>query len=775
MSQVKYLLLGFLLYCTTTAAQTISGVVIDEDSKAVMYANVVLLNAKDSAYVAGVTTHEDGSFSLSSDYKGKILRVSCIGYATKYFDCKQSDMGVLVLLSESKELGEVVVKANQPRVRLEADGMKVTVQGSVLEKAGRMENLLNRIPNVSVVNGNIEVFGRGTPVIYINGRKMLDKTTLKSLTADNIKSVEVITSPGSRYGSEVTSVLNIVTKKPQGEGLGMEITPEGNISEQGYLGGSGDLVVNYRKGGLDLRANIYGEHIHKQDDKIMKQATFLKDTWHQTNNISQENKSDNMYYTLEGSYQFDANNSVGMKVSMDKYPQMKTYGNMYSSVLKNSVLNETSFNTISNPGNETDYSANVYYSGKIKSMDVSLNVDWYKNKYSIDMFNTEEYENLLDGSVNRQDVSTSRNTSNNLLASKLVLSTQLWNGMLSFGTEISGTHRNNTYNVLPKGIVDDDDSRFTEYMYSGFMEYARRFGNVMVKAGLRYENIDFKYYENGQFIAGQSKKYNHLLPSLALMMPVGNTQMQLAYTSSIKRPTYWQLRSGVQYDNRYTYEAGNPFIDPQVTHGVTYTLAYKWMMFYTAFNNISKPILQLVDTYEDDPTISLMRPDNYHNYKTWATSVVVQPVFGIWHPSLSISILKQWFDMHTQDNRNMNTPIGQIRFDNTLDTKFCSVSLMLNAMTAGAQENTYIKKGIFVANLSAEKSFLNDKLSVMLQAEDLFGTGNQHFNIYSQQLRTTELTNYSNTKVSVSLTYKFNATQRRYKGESAGKAQRERM
>ena len=190
---------------------------------------------------------------------------------------------------------------------------------------------------------------------------------------------------------------------------------------------------------------------------------------------------------------------------------------------------------------------------------------------------------------------------------------------------------------------------------------------------------------------------------------------------------------------------------------------------------LSKPILQLVDTYEDDPTISLMRPDNYHNYKTWATSVVVQPVFGIWHPSLSISILKQWFDMHTQDNRNMNTPIGQIRFDNTLDTKFCSVSLMLNAMTAGAQENTYIKKGIFVANLSAEKSFLNDKLSVMLQAEDLFGTGNQHFNIYSQQLRTTELTNYSNTKVSVSLTYKFNATQRRYKGESAGKAQRERM
>lgn len=773
MKPIKYLLIG-LLYCTTASAQTISGIVVDKDSKAIMYANTVLINAKDSSFVAGVTTHEDGSFSLSADYRGKILRVSCIGYATRYFDCKREDMGVLTLLSEVNELSEVMVKAIRPLVKLETDGIKVTVQGSVLEKAGRMENLLNRIPNVSITNDNIEVLGRGTPTIYINGKKMLDKTTLKSLTADNIKSVKVITTPGPQYGSDITSVINIVTKKPQGEGLGMEISSEGSISEQGHFGGSGDLIVNYRKDGLDLRANIYGEHIHKQDDKLMMQTTFLQDTWHQTNNIVQEKKSDNMYYTLEGSYQFNVNNSIGVKVSLDRYPQTKSYGYMLSSVLKNSAKYETSLNNYSHTGKETDYSANIYYSGKIKCMDVSLNVDWYKNNFSSDMFNTEEYA-LLSGTTNNQEVNTSQNTTNNLLASKLNLSTPLWDGLLSFGAEISGIRRNNTYRVVPKSIVDEDDNKFTEYMYSGFMEYARRFGKVTVKAGLRYEYIDFKYYDNGLFIAQQSKKYNHLLPSFALMIPVGNTQMELAYTPSIKRPTYWQLRSGVQYDNRYTYEAGNPFLDPQVTQSVTYVLAYKWMMFYTAFNNISKPILQLMDTYKDNPTISMLRPDNYNNYRTWAASVTAQPVFGIWHPSLSISIQKQWFNMNTQDNKNMNTPIGQIRFDNTLNTKFCSVSLMLNAMTTGAKENTYIRKGIFVTILSAEKSFLNDKLSIMLQAEDLFRTGNQHFNIYSQQQRTAELTNYSNSTFSVSVTYKLNATQKKFKGESAGKTQRERM
>lgn len=264
MKSIKYLLIG-LLYCTTASAQTISGIVADNDSKAIMYANTVLINAKDSSFVAGVTTHEDGSFSLSADYRGKILRVSCIGYATRYFDCKREDMGVLTLPSEVNEVSEVVVKAIRPLVKLETDGIKVTVQGSVLEKAGRMENLLNRIPNVSITNDNIEVLGRGTPTIYINGKKMLDKTTLKSLTADNIKSVKVITTPGPQYGSDITSVINIVTKKLRGEGLGMEISSEGSISEQGHFGGSGDLIVNYRKGGLDLRANIYGEHIHKQD------------------------------------------------------------------------------------------------------------------------------------------------------------------------------------------------------------------------------------------------------------------------------------------------------------------------------------------------------------------------------------------------------------------------------------------------------------------------------------------------------------------------------
>lgn len=773
MKNVLFLLAGFL-GCVSVQAQTINGRIVDKDDSAVVYANVVVLNAKDSSFVSGAITNENGSFVVVADWQNRLLRVSCVGYETKYFPCTQNEMGSLQLLASTLEMNEVEVKATRPIVKIEPQGMKVTVQGSVLEKAGDVRHLLNRIPNVSVVNDEIEVFGRGTPVIYINGKNVQDKSTLNSLRADHIKQIEVITSPGARYGSEVTSVINIITKKQQGEGWSMEVSSEGKVREGIHFGGLGDVILNYRKGNFDLRANIFTEYIRSQNDKVMTQETFLNDVWKQNNSLSQENYSLDLYSTIEGSYQLNENHSLGAKVILDTYPQIGGEGEMSSVIFKNDKLYETSHNHYSGPGHERSYSTNFYYMGKIGKIDLSWNVDWYRNKFKTDMYNTEDYA-LKDGVSKEQMVSTVRKTINNLFASKIILSALLWKGSLSVGAEYSGTNRHNIYNVLPLGIVDEDDSRLSEYMSSGFMDYSRQFGRLMVKAGLRYEHVDFRYYEHGMRIDNQSKNYDHFLPSIALMLPVGKLQMQLAYMSSIQRPSYWELRSGVQYDNRYTYESGNPFLNPSITNSITYSLTYKWLMFYTAFNKVSKPILQLFATYKDDPTISVMQPINYRNYKTWSSSVTLQPVFGIWHPSLSLFLQKQWFDMQTQDNRDLNLPIGQVRFDNTLDTKFGTVSMILRATTKGANQNMYMGKGVFVANISAGKTFFKDRLSVVIQADDLFGTGDQYMKMYAGRIRVNDMLHYNYSKFSVSLTYKFNAAQRKYRGNSAGKEQRERM
>ena len=139
-----------------------------------------------------------------------------------------------------------------PKTILTNGGMKTTVAGSVLEKAGTMENLLDRIPNLSAQNGSIKVFGRGEPMIYINGKQMRDKSELDRLRSDIIKSVEVITNPGASYPASAKAVICITTKKTPGEGLGIDATAMGEYDEKDNLGANGRVNVNYRRNGLEL-------------------------------------------------------------------------------------------------------------------------------------------------------------------------------------------------------------------------------------------------------------------------------------------------------------------------------------------------------------------------------------------------------------------------------------------------------------------------------------------------------------------------------------------
>ena len=194
-------------------AQTLTGKLTDENGGPLAYANVVLLSLPDSAFVTGTVSGEDGAFSLQADGRGRLLRVSSIGYATLYRECGEgTSVGTLRLAPDAQMLGEVVVKADLPRMRVKGDAVVTTVQGSVLEKAGTGNDLLDKIPGLSAEEGEVNVFGSGVAEVYINGRKMRDPSELDQLESDNIKSVEVVRNPGARYDASVAAVVRIFTK-----------------------------------------------------------------------------------------------------------------------------------------------------------------------------------------------------------------------------------------------------------------------------------------------------------------------------------------------------------------------------------------------------------------------------------------------------------------------------------------------------------------------------------------------------------------------------------
>ena len=277
-----------LLAMSAMMAQNITGKVVDTKGEPLPFANVMLLNRADSAFVKGAVSGEDGSFTINASCNGGIIKVSSVGYTTVFQDCVGGDLGVVRLNEDSKMLGEVVVKSYLPKTILSGEGMSTTVAGSVLEKTSNMEQLLSRIPSVSAKDGQIEVFGRGTPVIYINGRKMQDGMELQRLQPSDIKKIEVIKNPGARYDASVKSVIRITTKKPQGEGFSFDNNTTFCVNEDERLSSIESFQANYRKGGLDISGFLYGAYTHTPDNKQITMFSYLTDTWKQTMDIDQE-------------------------------------------------------------------------------------------------------------------------------------------------------------------------------------------------------------------------------------------------------------------------------------------------------------------------------------------------------------------------------------------------------------------------------------------------------------------------------------------------------
>lgn len=766
----------FLIYISCNLAciaQSITGKIVDEQGNAIQFANVAMLQSKDSVFVKGVVSDENGSFILNTPHQNGIVKVTCIGYRTVFLNVTDDNLGVIVLKEESMTLGDVIVKSSLPKSKLKNGAVITTVSGSILEKTGNIYNLLDRIPNVTTQNGKINIFGIGEPVIYINGKKVRDNTELDRLNPDEISTVEVKQNPGAQYASNVKAVIRINTKKRTKDGFGFETRTFGKNDENSRIGGYEQLNINYQKKGLETFTVLKIKDAESSIKQDLVQNTYVDNVWHQRNDIKGSIRNRQLYCGLGVNYQISNNSFIGASFNFNRMFN-KAVSNIATTIYKDYAFTEESASDIAKPGNMSLASSNVYYMGKIGIVDINFNTDWLWDK-DFSKVNTLERYQEYGGDWQDKAVHTKTNTKNELFASKLTLTLPFWKGQLSFGGEYSNTNRNSSYDVQPMGLLDKQDNRIKEGMASVFCDYTRKFGQLRVLAGIRYENTDFNYYEEGKRIPEQSKRYGNLLPSLSLSLPVGKTQMQLSYGATIKRPSYYDMRSGIGYDNRYTYESGNPFLVSEISRNINYMVSYKWLMAEGIYTHVSDPIVMLTQSYKDNPNIALIQNVNWKPYNRIGASLSASPKFGIWHPSLRFHFFKQWFDMETHGGHGLDNPKITVRFDNTIDTKFCTISLLLTAQTKGDDETSYMYRNYFSSNLSIYKSFLKGKMVVFFYANDLLGTGNMHSKMYSGSMREIIHHDYSISEYSLTIRYRFNVAKKKYKGTGAGQSQKSRM
>jgi len=697
--------------------------------------------------------------------------VSCIGYATLYkpYD-GGNDAGVLQLASDAQMLGEVVVKGDLPQTRLKGNALLTTVSGTLLEKAGTAEDLLDKLPGVSA-KGGVSVFGRGSAEVYINGRKVRNNSELDQLASDNIKSVEVIRNPGARYDASVKAVVRIVTKRLQGDGFGFN-----NRTVASYRtgwSGAEQFDFNYRTGGFDLSGMLFGSDGRSRTDSRLGQNTYLDKHWHQELKSHSKSHYQSVSMSLSMNYMFSPEHSVGGKYEFDRTPMHHLDNRLDMLLYKDGELEEE-VNSIM-AGSYPDYShgLNVYYSGQVKKWSIDVNLDglWGNSKQQ------SLVREIIQPSADERMVQDCAGADNRLYAAKLVLSRSLGGGELSLGGEYADARRTNDYRSL-MGTIDDSRNKIEEQSAGGFVEYARRFGRVYAQMGVRYEHVAFDYYEDNILKEEQSKVYDQLFPSVSLSYKSGEVQLGLTYKEDISRPSYHMLRGNIQYNNRYLYETGNPLLEPSKSHNVELAATYKWLVLSLAYRHTLDAVISDSYSYKGDHTIAVMNLKNGSSFDNFMAYVHARKKIGRWTPSAVLAFSKQWYKTETFEGmKDMDKPAWRVQAGSDLDLPGgFLLSARFDWVGCSDRLNSSTLDNSWTIQLSLYKSFLKERLSLQLNANDIFNTNHQSVFSYVGGLRTiSKITEPNSRSVRLTVRYKFNAAKNKYKGTGAGTSQKSRM
>ena len=764
------LLLAMLSAATFGIAQNITGRIIDEQSQPMPFANVVLVNRVDSTFIAGAVTKDDGTFSISTNKQDGLLKVSSVGYILMYIDARQGNVGDIQMQPDTQTLGEVVVKGERPQYKMTMGGMTVDIQNSLLKDVGTADDVLSMLPQVQGSDGNFTVFAKGTPEIYINNKKVQNARELKQLKSTDIKSVDVITSPGAKYNAEIGAVIRIKTKKHQGDGISVEAYGQVKYNEKWTT--YDDATVKYRTGGLEVfGVGVFQNNNHSEDNTISTDTRANGNLIH----ISQYAPNSFWYTNLSGkiggNYDLNDSTSLGMTYELSGSPYESGDAHTTQTILRNGKQEGTISQYMSRKDKDgPSHEANVYFVGKLGRLGIDFNGSFLWNKSSIDMLSQERSDDLPD-----RDVTTHSERRSHMLAGKLVLTYPVWRGELSAGTEMTHSNSHGIYNNIEQ-IVRSSDDEIKEGNMAGFAEYHLRLDNWSIGAGLRYEAVTSDYYSFGQYQTEPSRKYHDLFPNLSVGWQKNKWGIQLSYNKRISRPSYQALISNVQYDNRYEYEGGNPLLRPTIKQNFDLNVTYSWLNFTAGYSHNKDIRLSFGDLFQEGTEITMWTSRNFDKFESYNATLTASPKFGFYSPTLTLSYYQQQFDAQAYGTAvSLDKPQFEVNFRNWfIIGKTAKAMLYLHYSTSHDYGFNHYAHELNV-NARMQKSFLDGSLIVSLFANDIFRNLRERWTGY-YPITTMGKDAYVYTQsIGLSLSYDFNTTRSKYKGMGAGNAEKNRL
>lgn len=771
MKKTLYAITIFVCTCfaINASSQEITGQVINTAGQPLEYVNIVLLQATDSTYIEGTTTRSDGTFMMAQPKVKAFMRISYIGYTTKTMDL-QPNVGKIVMEEDTKLLGEVTVKAHRRIFEMGKEGMVTNVAGTPVSKAGTAENVLEYVPGITKTHEGLNVFGKGTPVIYINGRQIHDMSELDRLKSEDVKSVELIQNPGAQYDASTRAVVKIRTVRPAGEGFGMGLRSSLWQSENTDLTEQMDLTY-YNKG-----LYAFGTYKFTKSDNIQNtqvEQTVVADTlWNQQNELRVDNSRNRHEITAGLNYDINDKHSVGLKYIAVFTPYFASHTHTLTTMQANGKpFEKLDTDTRSADDTEPSHNVNAFYNGTIYGTSIDLNIDYL---FSNNISNQTCHET---SETYTRDVASQSKIRNSMFAAKLILGRQMLNGTFRIGIEAISSDRHDDYTISGTSIVADTYSRLRETQLDPFAEYQKTLSNGQLNLGLRYEHVAFKYDKNNLYDAEQSRTFDNLFPYISLGMKVGKTMLNLSYSVKTKRPTYRQLSRNVSYINHFSLQSGNPNLKSEHIHDISLMGVWKFVQFVCSWQDNRDAIIFWDEAVPSSSSITQLQYKNLTSLKSISTMVSVAPNIGIWSPQFTLGLRKQWLDLDTpRGSINLGKPMVQAGLDNSFSLPLgITANINMNYRSMGDYQNVHINRNSYTLGLSITKSFFNGALDLKVEGSDLLHLNKDGNHMYSHRMDINQCNSYDTRELGITMRYNFNVAKSKYKGTGAGNAEKARL
>lgn len=636
---------------TFLSAQTyrLSGCVQDENRQPVEVANVLLKQAKDSAYITGMLTDTQGCFSFDQPLGEYLLHITLIGSEDLYVPVVlrgNKNVGELTLKSSSALLDEVTVTAARPVIKRLVDRVVFDAHNTIASAGGSALDLLREVPGLQVGQNSIGIIGKGGIRVYINDREtklsgdeLIDY--LRSYDASQILKVEVITTPPSKYDAAGNAgIINIRLKSRPKDYVGGTASASYSAGEKDNYG-YGGVSLNLSKGRVSSFLNG-GTTQGNYETREKNYRYFPQNTW---NSRADYTNYMNSFYLQGGvDVSLERDWSAGMQAiynhSAPKPGNALSWTEVYdaSTAVLDSLLYSDSDKDTGSDRLNLNFHTDKVWDDKGKKM--TWDVDYLRD-------NRDENMGFLSKTLlpDGTEISGTNFDYNYLQHRKVDVVSSALDFILPFekykitaGAKVSFTNTRNgiNYDTSDPTLVQDDYFRYKEQIYALYADYSREYSErFSMQLGLRMEHTRTTGISEAKDTEDKHD-YTRLFPTVYLLYsPTDGHALNFSFSNRISRPSQNMVNPFPFYQNKYTYACGREDLKPSYT--------YNAELGYTLKNNFN---VSAYYSYSDDVFFQVVDLDAETNVTSFLWENFMQThAFGL---NNSYTFRTKWLQTYAQ-------------------------------------------------------------------------------------------------------------------------------